>query len=126
MAKLKPTLADTGSIVPRIQTAYLWEQLAAKPNSRVTEMGRGNHLQWVVQTNQGSHVVYATHSSRIAGLVGAIMLLQTAEFFEVKKALGYRVEIGSKGFAHADFETAILSAYAMSLEEVEPFGFEMD
>jgi hypothetical protein len=119
MKNPKPTLADTGSIVPRIQTAHLWEQLAAKPNSRVTEMGRGNHLQWVVQTNQGAHVVYATHSSRLPGLVGAIMLLQTVEFYKIEKGLSYWVTIGGKGFSHADYETAILSAYAMSLEEAD-------
>ena len=119
MKNPKPTLADTGSIVPRIQTAYLWEQLAAKPNSRVTEMGQGADLHWIVRTNQGERIVYAQHSSRLPGFVAAMMLLQVVEFYTIEKGLSSKVEIGRKGFASADLETAILSAYAMSLEEGE-------
>ena len=119
MKNPKPTLADTGSIVPRIQTAYLWEQLAAKPNSRVAEMGQGADLHWIVRTNQGERIVYAQHSSRLPGLIGAVMLLQTLDAYTIEKGLSSKVEIGRKGFASADLETAILSAYAMSLEEGE-------
>lgn len=113
---LKPTLNDTGFTVPRIQTAHLWEQLAAKPNSRVTESGQGADLQWIVRTNQGERVVYAHHSSRLPGLVGAIMLLQTLDNYKIEKGLSCTVEIGHIGWASADLETAILSAYAMSLD----------
>jgi hypothetical protein len=119
MKKPKPTLADTGSIVPRIQTAYLWEQLAAKPNSRVTEMGQGADLHWIVRTNQGERIVYAQHSSRLPGLIGAVMLLQAEEQWMLERNRTYGCTIDEKGFSSSDLETAILSAYAMSLEEGE-------
>ena len=117
MAKPKPTLNDTGFTAPRIQTAHLWEQLATKPNSRVTESGQGADLQWIVRTNQGERVVYAHHSSRLPGLVGAIMLLQAGEVWTLDKNRTHGCTIDNHGSGgHADLETAILSAYAMSLE----------